>query len=92
MQKQQKKNGYYSLVNQKTGQLKLIKNYKNGVVHGKIVYYWDNGQIRLSGEYNNMRRVGLWKNYDNNGNLIFEEDYTTKDKKQNEQLGLLPTL
>ena len=34
MQKQQKKNGYHRLINQKTGQVKLIKSYKEGIVHG----------------------------------------------------------
>ena len=89
MQKKLKKNGYHRLINQKTGQIKLLKSYKNGVVHGKIVYYWDNGQIRLSGQYDRMHRVGTWKNYDNNGNLIFEEKYNNKDKKNTEQLTLI---
>lgn len=89
MQKHQKKNGYHRLINQKTGQVKLIKSYKDGVVHGKIVYYWDNGQVRLSGQYNKMRRVGIWKNYDSTGNLIFEENYSIKDNTENDQLNLL---
>ena len=51
MQKNLKKNGYHRILNQKTGRLKLVKHYKNGLVHGKIIYYWDNGQIRLTGQY-----------------------------------------
>ena len=89
MQKKLKKNGYHRLVNQKTGQIKLLKSYKNGIVHGKIVYYWDNGQVRLSGQYDKMHRVGTWKNYDSNGNLIFEERYNSLDKKDTDQLTLI---
>jgi antitoxin component YwqK of YwqJK toxin-antitoxin module len=88
MQKQHKKNGYHKLINQKTGKLKLIKNYKDGAVHGKIIYYWDNGNIRLSGQYNKTHRVGIWKNYDNQGQIIFEENYNIEDEKIKDQLHL----
>ncbi|MDP6853466.1 MAG: hypothetical protein QF472_05900 [Candidatus Marinimicrobia bacterium] len=90
MLKKPKKNGYYKLINQKTGRLKLVKQYKNGVVHGKIIYYWDNGEIRLTGQYENMRRTGSWKTYNINGSLILEENYNTDGKLQEKQLVLLP--
>jgi len=90
MQKNIKKNGYHRILNQKTGRLKLVKHYKNGLVHGKIIYYWDNGQIRLTGQYETMRRIGIWKNYDHDGTLIYEENYDRKEKHQTDQLVLLP--
>ena len=90
MLKKHKKNGYYRIINQKTGRLKLVKHYKNGLVHGKIIYYWDNGQIRLTGQYEKMRRIGIWKTYDSNGDLIIEENYTNPDYKETKQLVLLP--
>ena len=90
MQKNIKKNGYHRILNQKTGRLKLVKHYKNGLVHGKIIYYWDNGQIRLTGQYEKMRRIGIWKHYDNDGTLIREENYDRKEKHQTDQLVLLP--
>ena len=90
MQKNLKKNGYHRIINQKTGRLKLVKHYKNGLVHGKIIYYWDNGQIRLTGQYKTMHRIGTWKHYDNDGTLICEENYDRKDKKPSDQLVLLP--
>ena len=90
MLKKPKKNGYYKLINQKTGRLKLVKHYKNGVVHGKIIYYWDNGEIRLTGQYENMRRTGTWKTYDTNGSLILEENYNTDGNLQEKLLVLLP--
>ena len=90
MLKKPKKNGYYRLINQKTGRVKIIKHYKNGIVHGKLLYYWDNGQVHLTGQYEQMRRMGIWKTYDSTGNLILEENYNTHDPKETNQLFLLP--
>ena len=90
MQKRLKKNGYHRTINQTTGRLKLVKHYKNGLVHGKIIYYWDNGQIRLTGQYEQMRRIGVWKHYEYDGTLIYEENYDRKEKCQTDQLVLLP--
>ena len=90
MLKRPKKNGYYRIINQKTGRLKLVKHYKNGLVHGKIIYYWDNGQIRLTGQYDKMHRIGIWQTFDSNGDLIMEENYSRKDHRQTGQLVLLP--
>ena len=90
MLKKPKQNGYYRIINQQTGRLKLVKHYKNGLVHGKIIYYWDNGQIRLTGQYDKMHRVGTWKSYESNGDLIREENYDHKESSQTDQLVLLP--
>jgi len=90
MLKRTKNNGFYRLINQKTGKVKILKHYQNGMVHGKIIYYWDNGQIRLIGQYNNMKRVGLWKTYDSNGSLIVEENYNIPTQNNESQLVLLP--
>ena len=90
MLKRQKQNGYYRIINQKTGRLKLVKHYNNGRIHGKIIYYWDNGQIRLTGQYAKMRRIGTWKTYNSNGDLILEENYNRPNQKETNQLILLP--
>ena len=90
MLKKHKKNGYYRIINQKTGRLKLVKHYKNSIVHGKIIYYWDNGKVRLIGQYDNMRRTGIWRTYDSNGAVIMEENYNNYDNKELKQLVLLP--
>jgi len=90
MLKKPKKNGFYRLINQKTGRVKVLKHYKNGIVHGKLFYYWDNGQVHLSGQYDQMRRVGNWKTYDSNGDLILEENYNIHGQKETNQLALLP--
>tara|TARA_Y100000588_G_C14270962_1_gene932249 strand:+ start:288 stop:563 length:276 start_codon:yes stop_codon:yes gene_type:complete len=90
MLKRTKNNGFYRLINQKTGKVKILKHYQNGMVHGKIIYYWDNGQIRLIGQYNNMKRAGVWKTYDSNGSLIMEENYNIPKQDNESQLALLP--
>ena len=90
MLNKQKKNGYHRIINQKTGRLKLVKHYNNGLVHGKIIYYWDNGQVRLTGQYDKMYRVGTWKTYELNGDLICEKNYDRKEGRHTAQLVLLP--
>ena len=68
-------NGLNKIINTQTGRIKLVKHYKNGLVDGEIKYYWDNGQIRLTGQYKEMRRSGTWTNYDSNGDILLEEYY-----------------
>ena len=90
MLKKTKKNGYYRLINQKTGKVKILKHYQNGIVHGKLLYYWDNGQVHLTGQYEKMRRVGIWKTYDSEGALILEENYNSQGQKETNPQALLP--
>ena len=90
MLKKHKKNGYNRIMNQTTGRLKLVKHYKNGMVHGKIIYYWDNGCVRLTGQYEKMRRIGIWKTYNSKGDLIMEENYNSQSQQKTNQLYLLP--
>ena len=68
-------NGLNKIINTQTGRIKLVKHYKNGLVDGEIIYYWDNGQTRLTGQYKEMRRTGTWTNYDSNGDILLEEQY-----------------
>ena len=84
------KNGYCRIINQMTGRLKLVKHYEKGFVHGKIIYYWDNGQVRLTGQYDKMHRIGTWKTFDSNGDLICEENYDHKEGNKADQRVLLP--
>ena len=90
MLKKPKKNGYFRLINQKTGKVKIIKHYKNGIVHGKLLYYWDNGQVHLTGQYEKMNRVGIWKTYDSEGALILEENYNSQGQNKTNPQAFLP--
>ena len=90
MIKKHKQNGYLKIINKKTGKLKLVKYYKNGLLNGKIIYYWDNGEIRLTGQYKNMKRIGIWQTYNSSGELILEENFNKERTLTNKQLVLLP--
>ena len=90
MLKKPKKNGYCRLINQRTGKLKILKHYQNGFIHGKMIYYWDNGQVRVSGQYEKMRRVGTWKTYNLNGDLILEENFNHWDNRETKRRALFP--
>ena len=72
-------NGLNKIINAQTGRIKLVKHYKNGLMDGEIIYYWDNGQIRLTGQYKEMCRVGIWTNYDYNGDILLEEYYDNNE-------------
>ena len=88
MLKKSKINGLIRIICQNTGRVKLEKHYKNGCLHGKMVYYWDNGQVRVTGQYKEMRRIGQWLTYDYKGNLIFEENYDGEEQLYFGQLSL----
>lgn len=42
--------------------------------HG--IYYFENGNIRSCGWWNHNEKIGIWQNYDENGFLIKEVDYS----------------
>ena len=69
------KNGTYKIFCKNSGKVILEKNYTDNSLHGLYIYYWDNGQIRFKGEFLNNHRIGVWENYDKNGNLILMENY-----------------
>ena len=69
------KNGRHEILSKKTGKIKLIKHYLNNSLNGQYIFYWDNGNIMFEGNFKKNKRIGIWINYDINGDLIFEEQY-----------------
>jgi len=56
-----------------TGELKCIKTLNNdGERTGKYTEYWTNGFVKLTGEYKNDKKNGIFREYHNNGNTKFE--------------------
>ena len=59
------------------------KNSATYFVHGKkdghsIVYY-PNGATYYMGEYKNDQKIGVWKQFDEQGNLISQEDFSNHE-------------
>lgn len=49
--------------------------YSNGDRDGHSITFFPNGAIRYVGEYKNDEKVGNWKFYDEEGNLVKEENF-----------------
>jgi antitoxin component YwqK of YwqJK toxin-antitoxin module len=52
----------------------LIASYNNGIVDGAFKKFYENGILMEEGEYKMMKKVGLWKYYDETGNLTKTEE------------------
>jgi len=53
----------------------LSKNFKKGKVHGKVISYYENGQIDEEKEFDMNFQVNDHFKYDESGNLIFHYRY-----------------
>lgn len=49
--------------------LKTIATYKDGILHGESIKYYNSGQIAMKGNYFDGSRCGKWYRYDKKGNL-----------------------
>lgn len=55
---------------------KMIELFsKDGVFYGMSAAWHENGQVRMSGEVKGYANVGIWREWDEEGNLIEETDY-----------------
>ena len=50
--------------------------FKNNLRDGRGIVYFRNGKIQIDGYYEKGERTGLWKSFDEEGNLISETDYS----------------
>jgi len=58
------------------GNLWSIGTFKSGVQVGKTMTYYENGNLRYTGNYDsNEKRIGAWKFYDEDGNLLDTIEY-----------------
>ncbi|GAB2837239.1 toxin-antitoxin system YwqK family antitoxin [Ferruginibacter profundus] len=46
-----------------------------GQYNGDAVYYYSNGTVSGKGSYKHGLKNGLWKNYDDKGNLVSTDEY-----------------
>jgi uncharacterized protein len=53
-------------------QLKAVRTYKDGLMNGKVVIYYDNGTISKKGTYNNGHLTGTWQGWYENGKQAYQ--------------------
>lgn len=49
--------------------------YKNGLKQGEFTWYYPNGTIKSIGYYDQDKRIGIWRNYYQNGQISKEINY-----------------
>lgn len=57
------------------GVMASVTVYTDGLKDGHIVVRYPNNVVHYDGEYQMDERVGRWRFYDEEGNLVTEEDY-----------------
>lgn len=66
----------------KNGKELSMTMYDHGKRHGHTIVRYPNGAIHYYGEYDQDAKTGVWKTYDENGDLVSEVDYA-KDGDEN---------
>ena len=57
------------------GEKKLVKHFKNGKVHGKMITYYDNGQVEDEREFEDNFQVGERIQYNRKGEVTYHALY-----------------
>ena len=55
--------------------------FKNGKKEGPWVSYWENGQLKMKGDYGDRGREGPWVSYWENGQLEMKGDYRDRGRE-----------
>lgn len=71
---QQRRHGKWVFYNEK-GILISTTFYDHGKKHGHSIVNYPTGSLFYIGEYDQDQKVGVWKTYDESGNLDSEKDY-----------------
>lgn len=72
----------HNLIYRKDGSLYLKGTYSSKddslfIKNGVFEYFYENAQLRDSGAYENNIRTGIWRHFDKNGVLIYEQNFNT---------------
>jgi len=70
------------------GKLSSIQQYKDGLDHGKWVFYYENGEVETVGKFEMGKRVGKWQYYHENGSLRRVSLYNNKGERDGLWFGL----
>ena len=61
-----------------SGELHRIENYTNNKVNGEVIEYFKNGKIYTIGSKRNSVKIGTWKIYNDQGQLLQTQSYNQK--------------
>ncbi len=65
--------------------IKEAKNYKNGLLEGKVEIFYDNAKVMEESYYKNGKRDGIAKWFDQEGNLSIEYTYVEGEWIEDEE-------
>lgn len=57
------------------GQMNSMTYFIHGIKDGHSIVYHPNGAVHYVGEYKNDQKVGVWKTYNEQGELISEDEF-----------------
>lgn len=57
------------------GQMNSMTYFIHGIKEGHSIVYHPNGAIHYVGEYKNDQKTGIWKTYNDKGELISEDEF-----------------
>ena len=63
-------------------------NYKDDALDGDYVYYYSNGVIKEEGRFAEGMKVGAWKTYDIEGNVISTDNHEEENYDDPELKGV----
>ncbi|MDG2212698.1 MAG: hypothetical protein P8M70_02615, partial [Verrucomicrobiota bacterium] len=71
----------------KEGRLREETEFSRGRKHGKVIYYYTNGEVELEGNHSLNERAGVWIGWHEDGTPSFRSEYTNGELKKWEQFG-----
>jgi antitoxin component YwqK of YwqJK toxin-antitoxin module len=57
------------------GQMMSVTNFRDDQPEGMFTFFYESGLVQLEGNYKNGFKFGKWVSYDEQGNLLSEEEY-----------------
>lgn len=74
---EQRRDGLWTFYSEEGKELSTTM-FKHGMKHGHMIVKHPNGAIYYYGEMHEDVKVGIWKTYDENGELVSETDFGSK--------------
>jgi len=63
--------------------IKEVKNYLNGLEHGKSSVYYKNGQLKEERYWDAGQKIKIWINWNESGKIVAEAGYNANKKHGN---------